>query len=137
MTGRRCADDVCMCGQHADDVPACGQRVDNVRMTYVIRQPKSPTKSHSRVIRMSSTHHLHVIHASYARHTHKTSVPRLFQVKQQRAALLKSNILTAYCDSIPLKIMKNSPSQGITEKNLLSKDTSLQTFEDNLVVPFE
>ena len=33
----------------------------------------------------------HVIRASSAHRTHETSVPRLFQVKQQRTALLKSN----------------------------------------------
>ena len=53
--------------------------VDDIWMTYVIRQPKSPMKSHSRVV-----------HTSSACHMHETSVPRLFQVKQQRTALLNS-----------------------------------------------
>ena len=61
-----------------DDIPTCGRHADDIWTTYVIHQPKSPTKSHSHVVRMSSTHR-----------THETSVPRLFQVKQQRTALLK------------------------------------------------
>ena len=58
-------------------------------MTYVICQPKSPTKSHSRVVHTSSAHHPHVVCTSSTHHPHETSVPRLFQVKQQRTALLK------------------------------------------------
>ena len=50
-TCRQCADDVCM----------CRQRADNVWTTYVIHQPKSPTKSRSHVIRTSSACHLHVV----------------------------------------------------------------------------
>ena len=34
MTGRRCADDVCMCEQHVDDIPACERCADDVRMTW-------------------------------------------------------------------------------------------------------
>ena len=90
MTGRRCGDDVCMCGQHVDDIPACEGRADDVRMTYIIRHLKSPTKSHSRVVHTSSACHPRVVCMSYAHRTHETSVPRLFQVKQQRTALLKS-----------------------------------------------
>ena len=89
MTGRRCADDVCMCGQHVDDIPACERCADDVRTTYVIRHLKSPTKSHSRVVRTSSAHRPRIVCTSSARRTHETSVPRLFQVKQQRTALLK------------------------------------------------
>ena len=61
-------------------------------MTYVIRQLKSPTKSHSRVICMLSTCHLHVIHMSSAHHLHiichEISTPKYFQSKS-RTALLK------------------------------------------------
>ena len=67
MTGRQYADDVCVCGQHADDIPACGRRADDIRTTYVIRHLKSPTKSHSRVVRTSSARRLHGVHPSYAR----------------------------------------------------------------------
>ena len=67
----------------------CGRRADDVRTTYVIRHLKSPTKSHSRVVRTSSARRPHVVCTSSARRTHETSVPRLFQVKQQRTALLK------------------------------------------------
>ena len=121
MTGRRYADDVCMCGQHAYDIPACGWCVDDVRTTYVICHLKSPMKSHSRVVCTSSAHCPRVICMSSARHTHETSVPRLFQVKQQRTALLKKeavclksrvvyyrpqtklwegNVFTGVCDSV-------------------------------------
>ena len=68
----------------------CGRRADDVRTTYVIRHLKSPTKSHSRVVRTSSARRPHVVCMSYASCTHETSVPRLFQVKQQRTALLKT-----------------------------------------------
>ena len=91
----------------ADDVPTCGRCADDVQMTYVIHQPKSPMKSHSRVIRTSSAHHPHVICTSSTCHTHKTSVPRLFQVKQQRTALLKMKV--------PQKLMPlNYPFRVIT-----------------------
>ena len=45
----------------ADDVCVCRCRVDDVRMTYVIHQPKSPTKSRSHVVRTSSAHRLHIV----------------------------------------------------------------------------
>ena len=67
----------------------CRQCADDVRTTYVIRHLKSPTKSHSCVVCTSSACHPRVVCMSYARRTHETSVPRLFQVKQQRTALLK------------------------------------------------
>ena len=74
----------------------CGRHADDVRTTYVIRHLKSPTKSHSHVIRTSSAHRPCVICTSSARRTHETSVPRLFQVKQQGTALLKLNILPVW-----------------------------------------
>ena len=45
----------------------CRRRADDVRMTYVICHLKSPTKSHSRVIRTSSTRRPRVVRASYTR----------------------------------------------------------------------
>ena len=78
MMCRRCADDVCVCGRRADDV----------RTTYVIRQLKSPTKSHSRVVRMSSARRPHVIRASSARRPPRDFNREIFPVKEQRAALL-------------------------------------------------
>ena len=89
MTGRRCADDMCMCEQHVDDIPACERCADDVRTTYVIRHLKSPTKSHSRVVRTSSARRLHVIRTSSARHPPRDFNPAIFPVKEQRAALLK------------------------------------------------
>ena len=80
MTMRSVADDMQMTYPPADDMQMTYPPADDMQMTYVIRQPKSPTKSHS-----------HVICALSARRTHETSVPRLFQVKQQRTALLKMN----------------------------------------------
>ena len=38
-----------------------------------------------------SKSHSHVIRTSYARRLHETSVPRLFPVKEQRTALLKTS----------------------------------------------
>ena len=38
---------------------------------------------------MSSAHHPHIVHTSSTHHLHETSVAKLFQVKQQRTALLK------------------------------------------------
>ena len=95
VTMRSAADDMWMTYPPADDMqmtypPADDMQMDDVWTTYVIRQPKSPMKSHSCVVHTSSTCRLHVIHTSSARRTHETSVPRLFQVKQQRTALLKS-----------------------------------------------
>ena len=77
----------------ANDVQmTCGRRADDIRMTYVICHLKSPTKSHSRVVHTSSSRRPHVVCMSSAHRTHETSVPRLFQVKQQRTALLKMNL---------------------------------------------
>ena len=70
----------------------CGRCAYDVRMTYVIRHLKSPTKSHSHVIRTSSARRPRVVRTSSAGRTHETSVPRLFQVKQQRTALLIKTI---------------------------------------------
>ena len=67
----------------------CGRRADDVRTTYVICHLKSPTKSHSRVIRTSSACRPRIVRTSSAGRMHETSVPRLFQVKHQRTALLK------------------------------------------------
>ena len=104
MTGRRYVDDVCMCGQHADDIPACRRRADDVQMTSG-RRMSSATRNlqrsltlvssahRPRVIRPSSACRLPVVCTSSARRTHETSVPRLFQVKQQRTALLKMKTL--------------------------------------------
>ena len=78
LTMRSAADDVQMTYTPADDIQACGRCADDMRMTYVIRQLKSPTKSHSRVVRAPS-----------ARRLHETSVPRLFSVIR-RTALLKT-----------------------------------------------
>ena len=89
MTMRSAADNMWMMYPPADDMWMMYLPADDVWMTYVIRQPKSPTKSHSRVICMSFMHRPHVVRASSARRMHETSVPRLFQVKQQRTALLK------------------------------------------------
>ena len=44
----------------------CRWCADDMQMTYVIRQLKSPMKSHSRVIRTSSTHRLHIVCMSSA-----------------------------------------------------------------------
>ena len=68
----------------------CRRHADDVRMTYVIRHLKSPTKSHSRVTHTSSARRLRVVCTSSAVRTHETSVPRLFQVKHQRTPLLKT-----------------------------------------------
>ena len=78
---RSSADDVRMTYTPADNMQMMYSPADDVWMTYVIWQPKSPMKSHSRVICTSSACHLH-----------ETSVPRLFQVKQQRTALLKREL---------------------------------------------
>ena len=79
----------------ANDVRTmCGRHADDVRTTYVIRHLKSPTKSHSRVVRTSSAHRPRIVCTSSARRTHETSVPRLFQVKQQRTALLKTKSMS-------------------------------------------
>ena len=51
---RSAADDMQTMYMPADNVHACGQYADDVQMTYVIRQLKSPTKSHSRVVCTSS-----------------------------------------------------------------------------------
>ena len=72
----------------------CGWCADDVRTMYVIRHLKSPTKSHSRVIRTSSARRPHIVRTSSAGRTHETSVPRLFQVKHQRTALLKIRMST-------------------------------------------
>ena len=77
MTGRQCADDVCVCRQHADDVPACRQCADDI--CHLPAQISNEVSLSCR---------LHIVRASYA----ETSVPRLFQVKQQRTALLKSKV---------------------------------------------
>ena len=52
---------------------------------------------------MSSACHLCVVHMSSAHRTHKTSVPRLFQVKQQRTALLKIKNKKALFSNIQIK----------------------------------
>ena len=49
MTGRRCADDVCMCEQHVDDIPACERcadgRADDIRMMYGHLPPEISKRS--------------------------------------------------------------------------------------------
>ena len=89
MTGRRYADDVCMCGQHADDIPACGRCADDMRMTCRRRMSSATWNLQRSLTLVLSAHRPRVICTSSARRTHETSVPRLFQVKQQRTALLK------------------------------------------------
>ena len=75
-----------MCGLHADDIPACGRCKDDIC---------HPPAQMSNEVSLSCRPH--VVHASSARRTQETSVPRLFQVKQQRTALLKTNDLRREC----------------------------------------
>ena len=82
----------------------CGRRADDVWMTYVICHLKSPTKSHSRVIRTSSARRLHVIRTSSARHPPQDFNPEIFPVKEQRAALLKRMIFGFSADQKGLKL---------------------------------
>ena len=79
---RWCADDIHACGQCADHIPACEWRVDDVPDDTCHPPAKSPTKSHSRVIRTSSAHRPHEI-----------STPKIFPLKEQ-TALLKISVLT-------------------------------------------
>ena len=76
---RGSADDVRMTYVPADDVWMTYMPVDDVQTTYLPADnvpddvpddicylpAKSPTKSHSRVIRMSSAHHLHVVRTRF------------------------------------------------------------------------
>ena len=67
MTGRRYADDVCMCGQHADDIPACGRRPDDVCHPPPEISNEVSLSCRPHVIRASSARRLHVVRPSYAR----------------------------------------------------------------------
>ena len=82
-----------MCQHPSHLHTTCRWRVDDIWMTYVICHPKSPTKSHSCVIRTSSTCHLHIICMSSVCRLHETPVPKLFQVKQQNTALLRTSTM--------------------------------------------
>ena len=81
MTCRWCTCLRMMCGQCADDICHPPAQISN----------KVSLSCHPHVVPTSSACCLHVIRTSSARCTHETSVPRLFQVKQQRTALLKNN----------------------------------------------
>ena len=86
------ADDVRMTYMPADDVWMMYPPTDNVRMTYVIRQLKSPMKSHSRVIHTSSASHPHIVRTLSACRPLQDFNPKIFPVKEQRTALLKIGI---------------------------------------------
>ena len=58
------------------------------RCLYYISHPPAQISN-----KVSLSCHLHVVRMSSAYHTHETSVPRLFQVKQQRTALLIKKVL--------------------------------------------
>ena len=108
LTMRNSADDVQMTYVPADDMQMMYMPADDMwmtylpaddvrmmfRMTYVIRQPKSPTKSRSRVICTSSVHRPLVVHMSSARHPLRDFNPKIFPVKEQRTALLKMKTLS-------------------------------------------
>ena len=91
---RWCVDDICACRQCADDIHACGQHADDVAddvLDDICHPPaKSPMKSHSRVVCMSSTCHLHIICMLSARRLHETSSPEIFPVKQQSNSSAKN-----------------------------------------------
>ena len=70
------------CGWHLDNMSSASPNLQR-SLTLV------SSARHPHIVRMSSAHCPHVIRTSSTRRTHETSVPRLFQVKQQRAALLK------------------------------------------------
>ena len=88
---RWCVDDICCCRQHVDDVHACRWHVDDMQMTcgqHAVNICHPPAEISNKV---SLSCHLHVVCTSSAHRLHETSVPRLFWVKQQRTALLKSD----------------------------------------------
>ena len=91
--------------------------VDNMRMTYPPADDMwmtsrrhissaSPNLQQSLTLMLSACC-LHIIHMSSTRHTHETSVPRLFQVKQQRTALLKIKTVKASFDPFDMSKMSN------------------------------
>ena len=90
VTMRSAADDMWMMYPSADVMrmmyPACRQRADDIC---------HPPAQISNEVSLSC--HPHIVRTSSAHRTHETSVPRLFQVKQQRTALLKIKCLLKRC----------------------------------------
>ena len=91
-------------------------------------------KSHSCVVCTSSAHHLHVVRMSSAHRLHETSVPRLFQVKQQRTALLKTrDILSVLCTFIQTTetsaLICLGDQSGSFAVTVLSQDSSMYIFD--------
>ena len=87
---RLLADDVRMMCACADDMQMMYPPADNMRMTS--RQHMSSTSPNLQwsLTLVSSACHPCIVHMSSMHRRHETSVPRLFQVKQQRTALLKT-----------------------------------------------
>ena len=87
-----CADNMQMTYMPADDMwMTCRWHPDDICHPPPEISNEVSLSCRLHVIHASSAHHLHVVCMSSARRTHETSVPRLFQVKQQRTALLKMN----------------------------------------------
>ena len=92
---RWCADDICACRQCADDIHACRWRADNIPTCGWCSGRHMSSASRNlqwSLTLVSSAHCPCVICMSSAHRLHETSVPRLFQVKQQRTALLKTQV---------------------------------------------